>query len=116
MLTQEAEGRPEGQASFDMANLRQRTAGLPFVVWVSQRGNDPHDVRVKMGYFAKVFPSRMGTYGIRPFQFINGQRLASADGKLLEQWIARNVDVLVGYRNGDIEYTEDLIDQIKPVG
>lgn len=28
---------PEGQVTFETANLRPKTTGLPFVVWVSQK-------------------------------------------------------------------------------
>ena len=35
----------QGQALFDMANLRPDRTGLPFVVFISQRGGARHDVR-----------------------------------------------------------------------
>jgi hypothetical protein len=33
---------------FEMTNLFPRTTGLPMTVWVSPRGNAPHDVLVKV--------------------------------------------------------------------
>jgi hypothetical protein len=40
--------KPEGQATYRMANLRPERTGLPFVVFISQRGGARHDVRVKV--------------------------------------------------------------------
>jgi hypothetical protein len=34
----------KGQAGFEMANLRLERAGLPFVVFISQKGGARHDV------------------------------------------------------------------------
>jgi len=104
--------KPEGQATYEMANLSPARTGLPFVVWVSQRDGAQHDVRVKVGYNPKLFPSQMGVYSIRPFAFVQGQRLALPDERLLEQWINSNLDVLIGFWDADIEYTEDMIGRI----
>lgn len=103
----------EGQATFEMANLRPQKTNLPFVVWVSQRDGARHDVRVKVGYNPKVFPSQMGVYAVRPFGFVAGQQLLTKDELLLETWISKNAEVLVGYWNAEIEYTEDLLDKIQ---
>jgi hypothetical protein len=105
----------EGQVTFEMANLRPKTTNLPFVVWVSQKAGGRHDVRVKVAQTAKVIPSQMGVYAVRPFAHIAGPRLSETDERLLEAWIAANADVLVGVWDGDIEYTEDLIERIKPL-
>jgi hypothetical protein len=110
-----SEGKPEGQATFEIANLRPQTTGLPFVAWVSQRGQARHEVRVMVARSAKVFPSQMGVYSVRPFAYVSGQRLSSADENLLEDWISRNRDVLVAFWNADIENTEDMIEKIVPI-
>ncbi len=57
----------------------------------------------------------MGVYAVRPFAFVAGQQLLTKDELLPETWISNNADVLVGYWNADIEYTEDLSDKIQPV-
>lgn len=108
-------GTPEDQAGFEMANLRPATTGLPFVVWVSQRGNISHDLRVKVGYNPRLFPEEMGSYAVRPFGFTAGKRLRSADEVLLQRWVILNLDVLVGFWDGTIEYTEDMIERIVPL-
>src|SRR3990172_3982709 len=33
---------------FEMANLRQKTTGLPVVIWVSEKGHTKHGLRVKV--------------------------------------------------------------------
>ena len=110
-----AEGDPEGQASYEMANLRRERTGLPFVVFISQRGGARHDVRVKVARGAKVRPSEMVTVAIRPRVRVIRGRLDPQDLALLEQWISRNVETLIKYWDGDIEYTEDAIAAIVPV-
>ena len=110
-----AQPQPEGQVTFEMSNLRPSTTNLPFVVWVSQRDDYQHDIRIKVGYTAKVFPSQMGSYSLRPFAFKGGQRLAAKDEALLERWIEKNESVLLAFWNADIEYSQDMTDQIKPL-
>jgi hypothetical protein len=104
--------RPDGQVTFEMANLRPKTTGLPFVVWVSQKAGAPHDIRVKVARTAKVIPSQMSVYGVRPFAHLEGPGLSPGDEKLLANWLATNQEVLVAFWDGDIEYTEDLIEKI----
>jgi hypothetical protein len=107
--------RPEGQVTFDMANLSPKKTGLSFVVFVSQRAGARLDVRVKVGYNPKVLPSQMGVYGVRPFRFITGQQLLEADERKLQDWVAKNKDTLIGFWNTDIEYTEDMIEKIQSI-
>jgi hypothetical protein len=105
----------EGQATFDMANLRPERTGLPFVVFISQRGGARHDVRIKLARSARVRPSEMLTVALRPRpRLIRGEMNAS-EFDLLRRWIELNRDVLIGYWNGDIEYTEDALAAIKPI-
>src|SRR5437016_1072528 len=49
-----------------MANLRPERTGLPFVVFISQKGGARHDVRVKVAPGAKARPSEMVTVEVRP--------------------------------------------------
>jgi hypothetical protein len=113
--------RPEGQATFETANLRPRTTNLPFVVWVSQRAGARHEVRVKVAQSAKVDPSYMGAYAaigvyaVGPFAHVSGPRLSANEEKLLAAWIGKNRKVLVDFWNADIEYTEDLIEKIQAI-
>lgn len=108
----QAVNEPPGQATFEMANLRPKTTGLPFVVFISQRGNAQHDVRVKVSPGPLVQTSAMSTYALRPFRHEAGPRLSPRDETLLERWIAANLNVLIAYWNADIEYTEDAIEKL----
>ena len=104
-----------GQASFDMANLRPERTGLPFVVFISQRGGARHDVRIKLARAAKVRPSEMLTVAIRPIPRLIRGKMSSHEFELVRRWIELNQSVLVDYRNGVIEYTEDALNAIKSI-
>jgi hypothetical protein len=110
-----ASGEAEGQALFEMANLRPERTGLPFVVFISQRGGARHDVRVKVARGAKVRPSEMVTVAIRPSVRVVRGALDPGDLDLLTKWIELNRAVLIDYWNGVIEYTEDAMHAIRPI-
>lgn len=109
------EGEPQGQATFGMANLRSERTGLPFIVFISQRDGAQHDVRVKVSPNPKVRGDQMGSYALRPYRHVGGYRLTSDEEQALETWIDENISALVGYWDGNIEYTEDVLDLIKKV-
>jgi hypothetical protein len=110
-----AEEEAAGQALFAMANLRPKQTGLPFVVFLSQKGGARHDVRVKIARGPKVKPSEMVTVAVRPKPRVIHGVLDPDDLARLTEWIELNKDVLVDYWNGDIEYTEDAISALKPL-
>jgi hypothetical protein len=103
------EDAAEGQALFEMANLRPERTGLPFVVFISQKGGARHDVRVKVARGAKVRPSEMITVSVRPTVRVVKGTLDPRGLALLMRWIELNKDVLIAYWDGIIEYTEDAI-------
>lgn len=105
-----------GQASFDMANLRPERTGLPFVVFISQKGGARHDVRIKLARAAKVRPSEMLTVAVRPAPRLIRGAMNSREFDLVRRWVELNRDVLVDYWDGVIEYTEDALNAIRPVG
>lgn len=100
---------------FEMANLRPRTTGLPFVVFVSQRGGARHDVRIKVSRNPRARPEEMVSIPLRPEIIIPEGALSRAETASLRAWVDLNRDVLVDYWNGDIAYTEDLLDALKSV-
>src|SRR5438094_7664098 len=77
----------EGQALFEMANLRPERTGLPFVVFISQKGGARHDLRVKVARSAKVRASEMVTVAVRPSVRIVKGTLDPRDLALLTRWI-----------------------------
>jgi hypothetical protein len=104
-----------GQATFDMANLRPDRTGLPYVVFIPQKGGARHDVRIKLARAAKVRPSEMLTVAVRPApQLIRGT-MNREEFDLVKRWIELNRNVLIDYWNGDIEYTEDVLAAITPL-
>ena len=111
----QAWNEPPGQATFEMANLRPNTTGLPFVVFISQRGNAQHDVRVKVSPGPRVQSGNMSVYAVRPFRHESGPQLSATNEAALERWIDVNQKVLVEFWNADIEYTEDAIEQLVKV-
>ena len=104
-----------GQAGFDMANLRPERTGLPFVVFVSQRGGARHDVRVKLARAPRVRPAEMITVAVRPVPRVVRGAVSPREFALVRRWIALNAEALVRYWNGEIEYTEDLLAVLKPL-
>jgi|SRR5215469_3394940 len=104
-----------GQATFDMANLRRERTGLPFVVFISQKGGARHDVRIMLARAAEVRPSEMFTIAIRPVPRLIRGELSAHEFDLVRQWIELNRSVLIDYWDGVIEYTEDALNAIKPI-
>ncbi len=104
-----------GQALFEMANLRPERTGLPFVVFISQKGGARHDVRIKLARAAKVRPSEMLTIAVRPSPRLIRGEMSSHEFDLVRRWIELNLGVLIDYWNGAIEYTEDALNAIKPI-
>jgi hypothetical protein len=60
-----SEDYAQGQADFEMANLRPERTGLPLIVFISQKGGARHHVRIKVARDARVRPSEMVTVAIR---------------------------------------------------
>jgi hypothetical protein len=106
----------QGQATFGMSNLRPEKTGLPFIVFISQRDGASHDVRVKVAQAPRVQRDQMGTYALRPaLEWKAGLHLSGREEALLDQWVALNVDTLVGYWDGRIEYTEDALERLRTI-
>ena len=103
------------EASFEMANLRPKTTGLPFVVFVSQKGGARHDVRVKISANPRALPNEMVSIPLRPEAVVPPGVLTREETALLRAWVEANLDALVGYWTGDIAYTEDLLDRLQAV-
>jgi hypothetical protein len=104
-----------GQATFDMANLRPERTGLPFVVFISQRGGARYDVRIKLARSPRVRPSEMITVALRPAPRVIRGRLDAGEFALVRRWLDLNAEVLIDYWNGVIEYTEDAMDALRPL-
>ncbi len=102
-------------ALFEMANLPFKRTGLPFVVWISPKSGNQHDIRVKVSPGPKAQPSQMISVAIRPHVRVVEGKMGDSDLALLTKWIEINHDVIVRFWDGEIEYTEDAIAAIRPV-
>jgi hypothetical protein len=95
---------------FEMANLRPDRTGLPFVVFISQRGGAQHDARVKVSAGPRFDPATAVTVAIRPQpRIVPPGDLSAEDFRRLAAWIELNRQALIDYWHGDIAYTEDVL-------
>lgn len=63
-----------------------------------------------------MHPSELISVAIRPdVHEVGSRKMSPQDLELLKKWIEANYDVLVGYWDGEIEYTEDAIAALKPI-
>ncbi len=100
---------------FEMANLSPQRTGLPFVVWISPRAGAQHDIRVKVSPGPRAIPGEFVSVAIRPSVRVIAGQMKGWELALLERWIALNLEVLVKYWDGVIEYTEDAIAALHPL-
>ncbi len=98
-----------------MANLRKEKTGLPFIVFISQEDGAQRDVRIKISPAPKVRVDQMTSYSLRPYRFAGGIKLSPTEEALLETWVSLNLETLIDYWNGDIEYTEDAIGRLQAI-
>ena len=99
---------------YAMANLPPRLTGLPMVVWVSERGNAPHDVRVKV---CRVHGERMqwnntASVAVRPTPHLAAGQLSPADLALVSEWIRLNEPVILDYWEDRI-FTDELLARLR---
>lgn len=99
-----------------MSNLPNRMTGLPFVVWISPRGNARHDVRVKVSPGPRAKPGEFATVTVRPRVKVIGGRMSAEHLALLSRWIDLNREALVEFWDGDLEYTPDVLARLRPIG
>jgi hypothetical protein len=96
---------------YRMSNLGPRSTGLPFVVWISQSQKPGEKVpRIYLG----TPPDKLTTIPIQPISMFRGG-MSTRDFRLLRQWIVLNREVLVRYWHGDIAYTTEVLELLKPV-
>ena len=114
-MTSAQEQLVEGQATYGVANLRPDRTGLPFIVFISQRDDARHAARVKVSPAPRIKAEEMGSYSIAPFAHRAGRPLSSSEERALEAWVARNLDVIQRYWDGDIEFTEDALALLRPI-
>ena len=100
---------------FLMSNLSPRSTRLPFVVWISPKGNARHDVRVKVSRSTKVKEGEFIVVSVRPEVEVLRGELRPAELRMLRAWIELNRQTLVEFWEGAIEYTEEALKRLKPL-
>ena len=103
-----------GEELFEMANVRPEVSGLPFIVWISEKGRARHDVRVKVSPGPRV-REFVASVSVRPAIEVVAGALPERDLDLLRAWIDLNRDVIVGYWDGDIVYTDEALSALRPL-
>lgn len=106
---------PDEGELFEMANVRPEISGLPFIVWISEKGGARHDVRVKVsaGPRAREFAASVS---VRPAVEVVAGELSLRDLELVRAWIDLNRDVIVKFWDGDILYTDEALAALKRIG
>ncbi len=102
----------EEEDQFLMVNIRPELSGLPFIVWISEKGGARHDVRVKVSPGPRV-REFTATVSVRPFIDVVSGAMSAEDKKLLAQWIELNQKAIIDYWNGDILYTDEVLAALK---
>jgi hypothetical protein len=97
------------------SNLWPKETGLPFVVWISLRGELGPDACVWVSRSPKDLPSKMVTVAIQPDVRVVEGEMSATDLVSLRKWIELNRDVLVGHWDGDIESSVDALNAIRPI-
>ena len=97
-----------GEELFEMANVRPEVSGLPFIVWISEKGRARHDVRVNVSPGPRV-RQFVASVSVRPVVDVVAGALPERDLGLLRAWIDLNRDVIVRYWDGDIVYTDEAL-------
>jgi len=99
---------------FTMANLFPEDTGLPFVVWISPRGNARHDARIKIASTSRA-TDFIASVAIGPEPRLAAGQLVPEHLALAVRWITLNREVLLGYWDGTIQRTKDVFDQLRPL-
>src|SRR4051794_1006301 len=109
------DAQPEDD-QYTMANLRPARTGLPMVVWVSERGNAQHDVRVKVCcvHGDKIQYNNTASIGVRLQPHLPPpEKLSPSDLRAVSLWIPLNADPNIAYGDGFIDPFE-MMQRLRP--
>ena len=104
----------EAEDIYQLMNLPPRMTGLPMVVWVSQRGNARHDVRIKvnMTHGRQMRIENIAVVAVRPNPRVVAGQLTSEDRDGVFAWVKLNQETLVAYWDDNID-TGQFLEQLK---
>src|ERR1039457_5608690 len=96
-------------------HLPMKKTGLPFIVWISPRGNARHDVRVEVAFRPKAGKPELVSVAILPdVRVVKGMMGGSALA-CRRRWGDLKRDVIVKFWNNEIRCHWDAAAAIKPV-
>jgi hypothetical protein len=104
----------EDEDLFELVNIRPELSGLPFIVWISEKGGARQDVRVTISPGPRV-REFSATIAVRPQIEVLAGALSPRDLHLVRDWIDLNRDTIIRYWNGDILYTDEALAALKPL-
>jgi hypothetical protein len=104
----------EDQSPFRVFNIRPELSGLPFIVWISEKGGARHDVRVKVSPGPRV-REFAATISVRPQIEIIAGELSTENLRAVRAWIELNRETIIKYWNGEILYTDEALAALKPL-
>src|ERR1039457_6059228 len=96
-------------------HLPMKKTGLPFIVWISPRGNARHDVRVEVALLPKAGKHELVSVAILPDLRVVKGMMGGSELACLRRWADLNRDVIVKFWNGEIRWYGDAVAAIKPV-
>ena len=101
---------------FSMTNLRPKRTGLPFVVYVSFKGNVPHGPRIKASnrYGEKASDGDWFTITIddQPQVIGNSTGLKRGDVQMAKTWVQINKDELLKIWEDEIDVFDADLHQV----
>src|ERR1035437_2549694 len=96
-------------------HLPMKKTGLPFIIWISPRGNARHDVRVEVALLPKAGKPELVSVAILPEVHVVKGMMGGSELACLRRWVDLNRDVIKKYWDGEIWSHEDAAAAIKPV-
>jgi hypothetical protein len=100
-----------GDDLFEMTNVFPEDTGLPFVVYISEKGTLRHDVRVKVASGPKG-RDFVASVSVRAEVEVVGGALDAGSLALVRRWIELNRDVIVRY--WDVQFEPAVRPALKP--
>lgn len=99
----------------DMANLSKEKTGLNNDIFISTRFAK-HRPRLRV-YKDTVGSPTVSILLDKPHAQSAGKKglISERDLDLVREWIDLNYDVLIGYWNNSIPYTEDVLKRLRPI-
>lgn len=118
MNLQEAFERYFEPRLLEMANVGKKHTGIDNVVlWI---GMDPqqHFLRVKVSNVPGKWSSDNFTITIPKLDIVGKINKSFISGEVLDDilnWIKLNLETIIAYETGEIVYTDDFLEKLKPI-